>query len=57
VKSAARCCAHTAVGASRVVRRAHAGARCHHAQWVNNEVLMYVHGADSSANVVQIDGA
>jgi hypothetical protein len=27
------------------------------AQWVNNEVLMYVHGADSSANVVQIDGA
>ena len=27
------------------------------AQWVNNEVLIYVHGADSSANVVQIDGA
>jgi len=27
------------------------------AQWVNNEVLIYVHGADSSANIVQIDGA
>jgi hypothetical protein len=27
------------------------------AQWVNNEVLMYVHGADSGANIVQIDGA
>jgi hypothetical protein len=27
------------------------------AQWVNNEVLMYVHGADSSDNIVQIDGA
>lgn len=27
------------------------------AQWVNNEVLFYVHGADSSANIVQIDGA
>jgi len=27
------------------------------AQWVNNEVLMYVHGADSSANIIQIDGA
>lgn len=27
------------------------------ADWVNNEKLIYVHGADSSANIVQIDGA
>jgi hypothetical protein len=27
------------------------------AEWVNNEKLFYVHGADPSANVVQIDGA
>ncbi len=27
------------------------------AEWVNNERLFFVHGADSAANVVQIDGA
>lgn len=27
------------------------------AEWVNNERLFYVHGADSGANIVQIDGA
>jgi hypothetical protein len=27
------------------------------AEWVNNEKLIYVHGADQAANVVQIDGA
>jgi hypothetical protein len=27
------------------------------AEWVNNERLFFVHGADSGANVVQIDGA
>lgn len=27
------------------------------AEWVNNERLFFVHGADSNANVVQIDGA
>lgn len=27
------------------------------AQWVNNETLVSVHGADSSANIVQVDGA
>jgi len=27
------------------------------AQWVNNETLVYVHGAGSSSNIIQIDGA
>jgi len=27
------------------------------AEWVNNDKLIYVHGADQAANVVQIDGA
>lgn len=27
------------------------------AEWVNNERLFFVHGADSNANIVQIDGA
>jgi hypothetical protein len=27
------------------------------AEWVNNDKLFYVHGADPSANVIQIDGA
>jgi hypothetical protein len=27
------------------------------AEWVNNDKLIYVHGADQTANVVQIDGA
>lgn len=27
------------------------------AEWINNEKLLYVHGADSSSNIVQIDGA
>lgn len=27
------------------------------AEWINNQKLLYVHGADASANIVQIDGA
>ena len=27
------------------------------AEWVNNDKLIYVHGADQAANIVQIDGA